>query len=290
MTIEECRGFYAEEVRFAANISSSELIEAFARVPREKYLGPGPWKLGSPEHRVLNAMGISTSTYLTTDDPRNVYHSVVVVLDLEKDINNGQPGTLARFIEALSIKPGDRVYHLGCGVGYYTAIITELVGRNGSVVASEVNPELAPRAKGNLSQYANVSVHSGDGVVLDPGECDAMLINAGVTHPQSLWLDRLKENGRLVVPLTFATSPTLGQGVLARIVRQQGIYPARLAGMVAIFSCTSARDPERQPLLGKALQTGALFKMKSVRRDPHEQTDTCIVHGKDVCISAVGIG
>jgi protein-L-isoaspartate(D-aspartate) O-methyltransferase len=288
MTIEECRAFYAQEVRFAANVSSPELIEAFARVPREKYLGSGPWKLGSPEHRVLNAMGISAPAYLTTDDPRNVYHNVVVVLDLEKDINNGQPGTLARFIEALSLTSGNRVYHLGCGVGYYTAIIAEVVGSKGSVVASEVNPELAVRAKENLSHYGNVSVHAGDGVALDPGACDAILINAGATHPQPLWLERLNENGRLVLPLTLATSSTLGQGVLARIVRQQGSYPAQLTGMVAIFSCTSARDPQLEALVGKALKTGSLFKLKSVRRDAHEETDTCLIHGREVCVSSAG--
>ena len=32
MTLEECRRFFADEVRFAANIRSSELVEAFARV------------------------------------------------------------------------------------------------------------------------------------------------------------------------------------------------------------------------------------------------------------------
>jgi hypothetical protein len=35
MTVEDCRRFYAQEVRFAANISSPELVEAYASVPRE---------------------------------------------------------------------------------------------------------------------------------------------------------------------------------------------------------------------------------------------------------------
>jgi protein-L-isoaspartate O-methyltransferase len=42
MTPDECRRFYADEVRFAGNIHSWALIQAFARVPREKFLGPGP--------------------------------------------------------------------------------------------------------------------------------------------------------------------------------------------------------------------------------------------------------
>ena len=47
------------------------------------------------------------------------------------------------------------------------------------VVASEIDPELAARARKNLAGYPNVSLHGGDGTDFDPVECDAMLINAG---------------------------------------------------------------------------------------------------------------
>jgi protein-L-isoaspartate O-methyltransferase len=47
MTIEECRRFYAEGIKLAANIRSDPLIEAFARVPREKFLGSAPWKIAA---------------------------------------------------------------------------------------------------------------------------------------------------------------------------------------------------------------------------------------------------
>jgi protein-L-isoaspartate(D-aspartate) O-methyltransferase len=44
----------------------------------------------------------------------------------------------------------DRVFHLGCGVGYFTAIMAEVVGADGSVIASEVDPALAAAAPENL--------------------------------------------------------------------------------------------------------------------------------------------
>jgi len=81
-------------------------------------------------------------------------HNVVVVLDKAGDINNGQPSALARWIDSMDLKPGARAYHLGCGVGYYTAIMAEVVGPRGSVVGTEVNPDLAARAKENLSGYS----------------------------------------------------------------------------------------------------------------------------------------
>jgi len=281
MTLDDCRRFYAEEVRFAANISSPALVEAFARVPREKFLGPGPWQIAYPN------IVLGGATYTTIDDPRHLYHNVLIALDITRQLNNGQPGTLAHWIDALNLKTSERVFHLGCGVGYYTAIMAEVVGTGGSVVANEVDSDLAARARENLACYPNVTVQAGDGAAVDPGTCDAMLINAGVTHPHVPWLDRLSEGGRMVLPLTFARGATgVGQGVMARIIRERGGFSAQVITYAAIYSCTSVRDPELEPLLGKALATGALQKLKSVRRDPHDQTDTCVVHRRDVCLSS----
>ena len=288
MTLDECRNFYSQEIRFIANPSTPGLLEAFARVPREHYLGPPPWQLGSPEQRAVYVAGRGSFSYVSTEDPRDLYHNVVVGLDPAHDVNNGQPTALARWIDALQLKPGDRAYHLGCGVGYYTAIIAEIVGPQGSVVGIELHSELAARAKQNLSGYANVTVHSGDGSTFDPDACDAMLINAGVTHPLPIWLERLRENGRLVVPLTVVVNPAvpLGQGIMSRILRTQGGYSAQMVSMVGIFSCAGARDAQLEPVMLKSLSTGALLKLKSIRRDAHQQEDSCLVHGSEVCISS----
>jgi len=228
-------------------------------------------------------MGMS---YYATEDPRDLYHNLVVPLDISRDINNGQPSALGRWINAMDLKPGDRVYHLGCGVGYYTAIMAEVVGPKGSVVGIELHPQLAARAKENLSGYPNVTVQEGDGATFNPGECDAMLINAGTTHPHPLWLRSLRRNGRLIVPLTVAVTPTLGQGVMAKIVREWGGFSAEVITVLAIFSCTSARDPLLEPLMAKALTSGALIRLRSIRRDVHEPTNTCILHGNEVCVSS----
>ena len=286
MTLDDCRRFYADEIRLSASVRSPALVEALARVPREKFLGPPPWQIGSPNQRALSLAGIGSLNYTTTENPQDVYHNVVIALDAAHDINNGQPGALATWIEALDLKAGDRVYHLGCGVGYYTAIMAEIVGAGGSVVGSEVNADLAARARENLSGYLQVTVQDGDGAAFDPGDCDAMLINAGVTHPHRAWLERLREGGRLVLPITIAATPTVGTGVMVRITRQPGGFSAQIVSAVGIFSCTSGRDPQLEPLLMKALSSRTLFKLKSVRLDAHEPTDTCILHGSDVCVSS----
>jgi protein-L-isoaspartate(D-aspartate) O-methyltransferase len=290
MTLEECRRFYSEEIRFAANINSDALIEAFARVPRENFLGSGPWKIASVE------LGLGGTTYIQTPDadPRHLYHIVPVSLDPSRDLNNGQPAALAKWIDALGIKRGMRLYHLGCGVGYFTAIMAEMMGQTGKLVASEIHPELAGRASKNLAVYPNVSVHSGDGANFDPGECDGMLINAGVTHPQPRWLDRLSIGGNIILPLTVAAGmgmgPNLGKGVMAKIVRQANGFSASIVSFVAIYSCVGLRDEQLGQALGMAMGSGKLFKLRSLRRDLHEPADTCIVHGADVCLSSQEVG
>ena len=49
-----------------------------------------------------------TPTYRATDDPRDLYHNVLVALDAVRDINNGQPSALAVWINALDLEEGDR--------------------------------------------------------------------------------------------------------------------------------------------------------------------------------------
>jgi len=281
MTIEDYRRFFAEEIRLSAHVKSKALVEAFARVRREDFLGPGPWKVASAD------LGVGGVVYTETADanPQHVYHNVPIALDTARDLNNGQPGSLAHWIDALELRTGDRLFHLGSGAGYFTAVMAEVVGPNGRVVTSEVDPGLAARAQANLSKYANVEVHARDGATVDPGDCDAILINAGVTHPLPLWLDRLKPGGRMILPITVPMGPNLGKGVMARITREPQGYAARVVTFVAIYSCASVRDPQIEPLLGKAFVSGSLLKMRSVRRDAHDPEVSCAVHGSEVCLS-----
>jgi protein-L-isoaspartate(D-aspartate) O-methyltransferase len=286
VTIDDCRRFYSDEIRLAGNVHSPAVVAAFACVPRENFLGPGPWEIASAEVRGLAVVGGMQMSYTTVDNPRDLYHNVVVVLDKAGDINNGQPSALARWIDALELTAGDRAYHLGCGVGYYTAILAEVVGPSGSVVGAEVNGSLAARAKDNLREYSNVKVAAANGATFDPGECDAMLINAGVTHPSALWLERMGEGGRLVLPLTIATTPKLGVGMMIKIVRRREGFSAEIVSSLAIYSCAGLRDAALESKLKVAMGSGSLLKMKSLRRDAHEETPACLLHSETACFSS----
>jgi protein-L-isoaspartate(D-aspartate) O-methyltransferase len=145
------RQFYAEELRFTANISSRAVIDAFATVPRECFVGPGPWRILSP---------MRMGGYWTTADadPRHVYHDVLIALDEARGINNGQPSLWAKLYDQLNLSAGAHVVHVGAGAGYYSAVLAEIVGRSGHVTAIEIDPDLAGRARDNLISWPQATV------------------------------------------------------------------------------------------------------------------------------------
>src|SRR5262249_39386167 len=126
-------------------------------------------------------------------------------------LHNGQPSALARWIEAADVRAGDRVLHVGCGTGYYTAILAELAGAAGSVTAYEVDASLAARAREALGPWPQVTVVTGDAAA-PQGPFDVAFINAGCTHPRPEWLAALAPGGRLIIPLTMHI-PSLPHGV-----------------------------------------------------------------------------
>jgi len=171
-TLEQLRRFYSEELRIVADLESPDLVSAFARVPRERYLGAPPWKFSSGN-------SLKQSSYRTTSSVCDVYHDVFVALKSEKFLNNGQPSMIARLIAALNLGHGKRVFHCGCGTGYYTAIMAEVVGSKGSVVAAEIDSTLAEIAVANLKNYDHVKVLNDP--VLPPTPTCAASSGRGVT-------------------------------------------------------------------------------------------------------------
>src|SRR5262245_8963767 len=145
------RRFFAEDLETRCRLRSRALVDAFATVPRERFLRAGPWTVvAAPDLRG----GPGGTTRLTPDaDPAHVYQDIVVVIDPGRQLVNGQPGSLAPLIDALDLTPGSRVLHVGCGLGYYTAVMAECIGAGGRVVAIEVDEALAEEARRNLSPY-----------------------------------------------------------------------------------------------------------------------------------------
>ena len=275
MDTDSARHAFAEELRYVAHIRCDRVVAAFAAVPREAFLGPPPWQIYDHEQGGYWTIPLS--------DPAALYHNVLIAIDAARELNNGHPEFWARLLDKLGIRQGERVFHLGAGVGYYTAIIAELAGPSGAVVAAEIDPVLAQRAQDNLVPWPNAQIAAGDGARFDPGPIDVIVVNAGVTHPLPLWLTSLRPGGRLLLPLTADN----GRGTVFLIERltTSGAFSATAISGVGIYPCAGARAPQAARRLGRALGQGGQRFVRSLRLDAHEECPACRLHGDRFCLS-----
>lgn len=284
------RRFFAEELEAVCTLRTP-LVDAFARVAREAFLRPGPWTVLSDSGESY-MMGGGVRTRLTPDaDPARVYHNIAVAIDPERQLFNGQPGTLGFWIDALDLAPGTRVLHIGCGLGYYTAVMGECVGSAGCVVAFEADEALAGEAARRLASRPWIETRHGDASGRLGDMFDAILVNAGVTHPLESWLDALAPRGRMILPLTAAMpamGSTLGKGLVLLVVKDEArAFSARVIAVGAVYSALGIRDSEMNDRIGNALMAGPArwTTITRLRRDPHEPDASCWLHGRSCCFS-----
>jgi len=189
-SIREVRQFYAKLMAAASKSDDPRLERVFESVPREAFVGPGPWQT------------YQDGSYFETpsSDPAYLYRNALVALDASKGINNGEPHLHAAWIGAAAPRSGEAVCHIGAGTGYYTAILSMLVFPDGSVHAYEIDAKLAATARETLKPFEGISVIHGDATRLPIPSCDLVYVNAGVAVPPISWLNALKPNARMIFP------------------------------------------------------------------------------------------
>jgi protein-L-isoaspartate(D-aspartate) O-methyltransferase len=287
------RRFFAEDIQLCSNIRTPALVEALATVPRERFLPPGPWVVRG-ETDLLGPM-----RHTPGDDPRFVCHNISIAIDPARMLFNGAPGFLASIIDGLGLEPGYRVLHIGAGTGYYTALIASVVGPGGHVLAVEVDDALARQAAANLADRPWVDVRHDDGRAPVGGPYDAILVNAGVTHPEPQWLDALAPGGRMMLPLTASLAApgplvvpgtqaaTISRGLMILLTRKEAgpNLAARLATFVAIYSAVGLRDDAANAAIGQAMGKMPFPPLRRFRRDLHEPDASCWCHTTHGCWS-----
>lgn len=282
------RRFFAEEIEAVSRLRSRALVEALASVPRERFLRPGPWTVLAESD--FTGAGPARTRETPDADPARVYHNIGVAIDPARQLFNGQPGTLAPWIDALELASAGRVLHIGAGLGYYTALMAHIVGATGCVVAFEADAALAAAARTNLATMPWTRVCAGNAGDDIEGPFDAILVNAGVTHPLDAWLDALAPGGRIILPMT-ATMPAMGhigKGFVFLVRRDGDAFTARLHGFVAIFSAVGIRDEGLNGPLGEAMMTGAqrAHAVTRLRREAHAPAGECWLHAPAFCLSS----
>jgi protein-L-isoaspartate(D-aspartate) O-methyltransferase len=278
------RRAYAKQIMAMFGVKSVSVEKAYATVPREHFLGPGPWQVFR-----FNRGYVPTPS----DDPVYLYTDDVIAIVPERNINNGQPSLHAYLLGAAAPANGEHIVHVGTGSGYYTAIMAEMVGNAGRVTGIEFDAQLAAQAKTNLAKYPNVTVIEGDGATASFDTANVIYVNAGATAPALTWLDRLGDRGRLILPLT--TNAGFGKmieadkmamrGALFRIEKHGAEYDAKWLSPVAISPCAGNREEVSEQALAAALEQGGAQKVKRLYRDTDIPDERCWLRGNGWCFA-----
>ncbi|MGO9132835.1 MAG: protein-L-isoaspartate O-methyltransferase family protein [Methylovirgula sp.] len=276
------RRTYAKQIMHIARVSDPRLEEALATLRREDFLPPAPWQI----------MRMPVGYQLTpVDDPLYLYQDAPVAIVPEKRLNNGQPSFLTFLISAGELQAGEHAIHIGTGTGYYTAVIGHLIGPTGHVIGIEIEPELASVARSNLARFPHIEVIEGNGSHMPFEPADVIYVNAGVSRPADVWLDALRPNGRLVLPLatSFTTDDghAMTRGALFIIKRRDETYEARALSSTLIYPCMGLRDETSEKVLATALAKpkNDMAKVKRLYRTDDVPEEHCWLRAPGWCLA-----
>jgi len=158
----------------AAEIKDRRVVDAIARVPRERFIA---------DH---------LRPFAYENRPLPIGYGQTI----------SQPLIVAMMTEALQLTGSERVLEVGTGSGYQAAILSQLAEH---VVSVERIAPLAEKAAETLAElgYTNVEVHvAGQEIGWPPGApYDAIIVTAAAPEAPVQLLNQLGMGGRLVIPI-----------------------------------------------------------------------------------------
>jgi protein-L-isoaspartate(D-aspartate) O-methyltransferase len=156
------------------DVTDPRIVAAMLELPRERFVPASVRELAYIDDDLLVRPGGPVARYLM------------------------EPMVLAKLLQALDLKPEDKVLDIGAATGYSAALLGRLVR---SVVALEEEPELAATAATLVAELgaANVTVATGSLAAGWPADApyDAILLEGAVEVVPQAILRQLKEGGRL---------------------------------------------------------------------------------------------
>ena len=158
----------------ARGIHDKRVLEAFRRVPRERFVPPASKG---------DAYG---------DHPLAIGHGQTI----------SQPYMVALMSQELSVAEGHRVLEIGTGSGYQTAILAAL---GAQVYTVERIAELSDAARQRLEDvgFTGIRYHVGDGTLGWPEDVlfDRIMVTAGSPETPPSLVRQLADGGRMAIPV-----------------------------------------------------------------------------------------
>ena len=119
-----------------------------------------------------------------------------------------QPLVVAFMLELLQPREGEKILDIGSGSGWTTALLAEIVGEKGKVIAIEVIPELKEFGEKNVAKYnflekGIVEFVCGDGSkgYKEEAPFDKILVSATAKECYLAWKEQIKVGGKIVTPI-----------------------------------------------------------------------------------------
>lgn len=119
-----------------------------------------------------------------------------------------QPLVVAFMIEQLEPKEGDKILDIGSGSGWTSALLAEIVGPKGKIIAIDIVPELVEFGKKNVEKYNFLKKGQVQFICTDGSKgyqkeapFDKILVSATAERVFPAWKEQLKIGGRIVTPI-----------------------------------------------------------------------------------------
>ncbi|MEK9658171.1 MAG: methyltransferase domain-containing protein [bacterium] len=141
--------------------------------------------------------------FVAESQQKHCYEDRPLPIGLNQTIS--QPSTVAITLEQLAPEPGQQILDIGCGSGWTSALLGQIVGKQGQVLGLDRLAELLALGQQHLQHWdlPHVTLALAGPTLGAPGHTfDRILVSAAAkTFPESL-LTQLRPNGRLVIPVT----------------------------------------------------------------------------------------
>jgi len=148
--------------------------------------------------RVLDALGrVPRHEFVPVELRPYAYVNSPLPIGCDKTIS--QPFICALMTDLLELRAADRVLEIGTGLGYQSAILSELVH---TVYSVEFVEALAAQARRRLAGYKNVILRTGNGYYGWPEHApfDKVIVTAAPDLIPPMLIQQLKPGGRMVIP------------------------------------------------------------------------------------------
>jgi len=165
-------------------------------------------------------------------------------MDIEIPMGHGasmwQPKLEARALQAVKLKPRDRVLEVGSGSGYMTALMAQLAEH---VTSVEIVPELHAFAEKNLAaqRIDNVTLVQGDAAQGWTGEYDVIVLTGSVPVLPEAFQNCLKPGGRLFA--IVGDAPAMHAKLITRVA--SGVFESVTLFETVTAPLRNALQPER---------------------------------------------